>query len=183
MILGLSPAPLQPPFSPGEAERAYDAWGCNCGPAALAAICGLTLDEAHVLLPGFDEKRYTNPKMMLEGLRRTGREWKQLGGGEGTSPCLLWPDWGLARIQWEGPWTLPGVPMRARYRYTHWVGAHRRPIDGGVEVGIFDVNQLVNGSGWAALINWREVTAPWLAGHYPRATGGWHITHAIEVQR
>ncbi len=179
--IGVSPAPIPPRFTVADAERAYDEWGCNCGPAALAAICGATLDEVRPIMStaGFEKKRYTNPTMMVEALRAVGRPW-QLRQSKPASVSRF-PDWGLVRIQWEGPWTEPGVPMRARYRYTHWIGAARRRSDGAT--GIFDINQLANGSGWGALEDWRAVTAPWLAGLYPRATGGWHITHAIEVER
>lgn len=172
---GLSPAPVPPLFTPADAERAYDAWGCNCGPTALAAICGLTLDEARALLPGFDRRRYTNPSMMSHALREAGRGSRQI------DPVDCFPAWGLLRVQWEGPWMAPGVPIAARYRYTHWVGAHRRASDG--EQGVFDCNQMDNGSGWGSLENWRAITAPWIIGHIPRASGAWHITHAIEVER
>ena len=37
---------MEPPrFSLSDAERVQDEWGANCGPGAVAAICGLTLDE------------------------------------------------------------------------------------------------------------------------------------------
>lgn len=164
-----------PRFTDREADQAHEAWGCNCGPAALAAIVGLTLDEVRPHLKGFDEKRYTNPTMMLDALRslQVSRR-KCWADGE---PC--WPLYGLARIQWEGPWTLPGVPMRARYRCTHWVGAAVRNGD----VGIFDVNCMINGTGWTALADWESTVVPHLTAMYPRASGKWHITHGIEVGR
>jgi hypothetical protein len=173
--LGLSPAPIPPLFSAAAAELAYESWGCNCGPTALAAICGLTLDGARALLPGFAARRYTNPSMMLHALREAGR------GARRIDPAECFPSWGLLRVQWEGPWTQPGVPIAARYRHTHWVGASRRASDG--SRGIFDCNQMDNGSGWTTLENWREVTAPWIISHISRASGLWHITHAIEVER
>ena len=48
-------------------ERAAREWGANCGPAAIAEISGLTLDELrpHMDAFGFDRKRYTNPTMMF----------------------------------------------------------------------------------------------------------------------
>lgn len=33
-------------FTAADLERAHAEWSCSCGPAALAAICGLTLDDA-----------------------------------------------------------------------------------------------------------------------------------------
>ncbi len=91
------------------------------------------------------------PPAMRRSLDATGHQHRELPpqphAGRATRP---WPRWGLCRIQWEGPWTRPGVPARTRYRFTHWVGA---AVDTG-GVGIFDVNVLANGSGWCSLENW-----------------------------
>ena len=168
---------MKPRFTLADLEAANDAWGCNCGPGALAAICEMTLDEARRHVGSeFERKRYTNPTLMLAALRSTGMRWSSISVPRESRTA--WPLWGLCRIQWEGPWTKPGVPMRARYRYTHWIGAASRGA------GIFDVNALANGSGWCSLEDWSAILAPALAtGHDKRATGGWHITHAIEVAR
>ena len=79
-------------------------------------------------------KHYTNQTLMNDALRSIGRPWKNIGA--------IWPNYGLVRVQWEGPWTNPGVPMRARYRYTHWIGAET----GRASIGIFDINCMNNGS-------------------------------------
>ena len=119
---------------------------------------------------GFDAKRYTNPTMMNDVLRAIGVPWRKIGAA--------WPQYGLVRVQWEGPWTEPGVPMPARYRYTHWIGAAHR----NGEIGVFDINCMNNGAGWVSLADWSETIAPHLIAQYPRANGKWHITHAIEVK-
>jgi hypothetical protein len=165
-----------PRFTEADAQRAFDEWGCNCGPGALAAVMGMTLDEVRPYLNGFDEKRYTNPLMMYGALRSIGRPWKRLTlSGEFEDGA--WPCFGLARIQWEGPWTEPGVPIRARYRQTHWVGAMRSHRG----VGIWDINALNNGSGWCSLEDWTRVLVPAITAQYKRASGAWHITHSIEA--
>ena len=156
-------------FTVDDAQAAYDAWGCNCGPGALAAIMGMSLDEARSHLIGFDAKRYTNPSMMNAALRSIGRPWRKIGA--------VWPSYGLVRIQWEGPWTQPGVPMAARYRHTHWIGAEI----GKNGVGIFDINCINNGSGWVSFEDWSGTVVPWLLGENPKASGKWHVTHAIET--
>ena len=158
-------------FTSQDANRAHETWGCNCGPGVLAAIMDMTLDEVHPHLRGFDEKGYTDPNMMNDALRSIGRTWRKIGRG--------WPNWGLVRVQWEGLWTQPGVPVRARYRYTHWIGC--QTVAHGI--GIFDINCMNNGTGWVSLANWEMHTVPFLTGLYPRASGKWHITHAIEVSR
>lgn len=156
-------------FTIDEATTAGDEWGLNCGPAAVAAICGLSLAELRPHLGDFERKRYTNPTLMWAILRNVGcLSWIQ-------NKPTRWPDFGLARIQWEGPWTADGVPVRVRYRHTHWVAT----VGQGTE--IFDVNCLCVG-GWVPLAEWSGQVVPWLLSQCePKADGKWHITHSVEV--
>lgn len=98
-----------------EADAAYEQWGCNCGPGAIAAIMGMRLDDVRPLMGDFEKKHYTNPTLMWEVLDRIGRPWRKVGKD--------WPRFGLARIQWEGPWSEPGQNPRWGYRQTHWVAS------------------------------------------------------------
>lgn len=162
-------------FTPEEFDRAHGEWGANCGPGAVAAVCGLTLTEIRSHMGDFESKRYTNPTLMWQVLRSVGRPFQYRGGHLGRE---AWPRYGLARIQWEGPWTRPGVPPRAAYRHTHWVGVNARNSK---NVGIFDINALGNGTGWCSLPDWCAVIVPHiLAECVPRASGEWFITHAVE---
>lgn len=162
-------------FDLADARRAGDEWGANCGPGAIAAMMRMTIDEVRPFMGDFESKFYTNPTLMLDTLSRlraAGRcaGWRKI--------AAEWPYYGVVRIQWEGPWTQPGVPMRARYRYTHWIGA--AAVNG--SVGVFDINCINNGTGWVSLKEWRELVVPWLLGEcHPRADGKWHVTHAIEI--
>lgn len=171
-----------PRFTPEDADRAHDEWGANCGPGAIAAICGMTLDELRPHMGDFEGKRYTNPTLMWQVLRSVGARFTVRAGHFGAADL---PRYGLARVQWEGPWTEPGVPMRARYRHTHWIGSARRPAcGGGTLTGIFDINAIGNGSGWCALQDWEGTLVPWILEEcVPRASGRWHFTHVVEVGR
>jgi len=166
---------IAPHFTAADVARAHATWSCNCGPSALAAITGLTLDEVRPHMGDFEQRGYTNPTLMRSALRSIGRPWVEIDPRERP-----WPRWGLCRIQFLGPWTEPGVPMRARYRFTHWIGAASR---GAGDVGVWDVNAIGNGTGWCARSDWERVIVPELVAGYRRANGGWHITHAIEVER
>lgn len=171
---------IQPPrFTLADADRAHDEWGANCGPGALAAITGLTLDEVRPHMGDFEKKGYTNPTLMFDAIKSVcpSRYCTKKLRTAGRAPWD-WPRHGLCRVQWEGPWTQPGVPMRARYRYTHWIGAHALNND---NIGVFDINCMNNGSGWVRLDDWRTIVVPALTAFYPRASGAWHLTHAIEV--
>lgn len=180
---------LKPRFTYDDAAHAADVWGCNCGPAAVAAICRLTLDELRPHLGDFEKKRYTNPTLMWQILRNIGVAFEV---SFPASPIReapfagVWPRFGLARIQWSGPWLNPGVPVAARYRHTHWVGACNLGEGSGLReaVGIWDVNCLNNGDGWVSLGNWSELAVPAILKQcYPKASGGWYVTHVVEVKR
>ena len=163
---------LLPRFSAEEQDRAHADWGANCGPGAIAAMVGMTLDEVRPHMGDFEQKHYTNPTLMWATLDRLGVSWHKL------KEPLTWPEWGLARIQWHGPWTAPGVPVRVAYRHTHWVGACSRHGN----IGIFDINALGNGSGWCSLKDWGETLVPWLLQEIePKADGLWSLTHAVEI--
>ena len=165
--------PAAPRFSGDDAQRAADAWGANCGPGAIAAILDKTLDEIRPYLGDFEKKRYTNPTLMYAALNNLGADWKKRE--------LVWPHWGLVRVQWEGPWTDPGVPMAARYRHTHWVGAQRR--NRAADIWIFDINAIYF-EGWVPLAEWADQLVPWLLKECePKASGKWHMTHCLEVAR
>jgi hypothetical protein len=161
-------------FTEADAHRAYDEWGANCGPGALAAIAGLTLDQVRPLMGDFETKHYTNPTLMYECMNRAGLKWKA------AKDKTAWPRWGLVRVQWEGPWTKEGVPMRVRYRHTHWVGART----GACGIEVFDINAMTC-DGWIPLAVWRDNLVPWIIEHCvpPKADGKWHLTHVLEVER
>jgi hypothetical protein len=169
---------VQPPrFTWQDAERAAGEWGCNCGPAALAAITGLSLDEVRPHMGDFGAKRYTNPTLMWAALNSIGARFTYRSGNLGQGH---WPTHGLCRIQWEGPWTEPGANPKWAYRQTHWIAAARHKG----QIGIFDINAIGNGSGWCLLLHWASEIVPWIIREaVPRANGGWHITHAVEVAR
>jgi hypothetical protein len=165
-------------FTLAEAHAASEAWGANCGPGALAAVLGLALDAVHPHLEKFDQKRYTNPSMMRVALRSLGvdHEWRVGRFG-------LFPSYGLARVQWDGPWTKPGVPPAAAYRHTHWVGSAMpdRAVSDPHDVEIFDINAMCVG-GWIDLPQWSTQLVPWLLKQCePKATGAWWLTHIVEI--
>jgi hypothetical protein len=174
-------------FTAADLERANDEWRCNCGPGSLAAILGLTLDEVRPHMGDFEQKGYTNPTMMLEALERIGLRFRCRGRASNV-PTLDFPRYGLCRVQWEGPWTKPGVPIRARYRWSHWIAAQRgNPPD---NIGVFDINARVQGADggpaldWIGLSDWAGTCVPHILREgVPRADGGWHLTHVVEIDR
>ena len=159
-------------FTLDEAQAAADTWGMNCGPGAIAAVLGLTLDELRPSMGDFERKGYTNPTLMWAILNAINARWYLV------KPPSQWPRYGLARVQWEGPWTAPNVPPRVAYRHTHWVGS--RIIGDNHE--IFDINAMCAG-GWISKREWAAELVPWLLKECePKASGHWHLTHSVEVE-
>lgn len=164
-------------FTFDELARANGGWGCNCGPAALAAMTGIQLYLAGQSLHGFMEKGFTNPTMMAQALmdleicfrleKFAGRE--RLSVREISSLRR-----GLIRIQFDGPWCRPEVPKAAAYKHTHWIGAM---FYGGV-YHIFDVNA---DSLWETAEQWEAKTVCELMAEEKRCTG-WFVTHRYELE-
>lgn len=171
-------APAKPtPYHPAsvtleEAQAAYDAWGANCGPGAIAAILDTTLEKIRPNLGDFPTKKYTNPRLMYQILDSLGVKYtKFIAPGKGA---LLYTR-GLARIQWDGAWTQPGAPWYARQRHTHWIAT--RLIND--KHYVFDINTVC--VGWVPLREWIDQVAPWLIQELiPEATG-WSITHTLDI--
>lgn len=172
-------------FDHDDAQRAAEDWGCNCGPAALAASLGCGLGEVRKAVEsvGFAQKRYTNPSMMKAAIRAMGAQvTAEHRAGDG-SYHKEFPARGLARIQWTGPWTQPGANVRWMYRQTHWVAAWRIYEDrvsvplANWHTLLFDIN-----AGQVWLADWAEKVVPRILKEcVPRADGGWFITHSWEV--
>lgn len=159
-------------FSLEEASNA--GWCFNCGPGALCAVLHLTPSELRPLMGDFESKGYTNPTLMLEVLNRAGAKYRQTYRSDEPHgfPSV---NHGVVRVQWGGPWTKPGVPMRARYRQTHWVAMRDNSRE------VFDVNAMCVG-GWLPFQEWHKELVPWLCKNLvPKWDGNWWPTHAIEV--
>lgn len=147
------------PFTKEEFHAANDAWGCNCGPSALAFATQLKLSVVRCAIPNFDERRYTAPKMMQAALANIGRGYTVVRAPQYTDIAsdLI----ALVRIQWTGPWTRP-KPRRWAARYTHWIAAWMDD-----EPTVFDCN-----GGIRSLESWQEEICPLLMHSY-KGCDGW----------
>lgn len=158
-------------FDSTDCDVANQAWGCNCGPASLAAALVVTLDSVRpwVEAAGFAEKRYMSPTMMKAALRAANRpfESRDIHG-----PLKGFTTHGLMRIQWHGPWTQPGMNPKWAYWYTHWIAGWW--CSG--RVILFDVN-----GGLMPLDEWEDEIVPAITKAIPRADGRWSITHSWEL--
>lgn len=159
----ICPIPLA--YGVDVARQAADLWQFNCGPAALTAVLGVIPDVLRPHLREFEKKGYTNPRLMYSILKGIGLGWTPISAGN--------PLYGLVRVQWEGPWTKARVPIRARYRHTHWIATDGKYV--------FDVNAICVG-GWVSVKEWEKVLVPWLLRQVePKSNGRWHRTHRLSL--
>lgn len=157
MTTVIHPPPL--PFTPEELAEANGRWGCNCGPAALAAFLGMPLEEVRPHLGYFEVKRHMNTSDMIAAfLRIAGKKPIIMG-----DPCINNP--GIAKIQWEGPWTGPGGNTRWAAKFTHWIAT--RPTKPRGYVWAYDVNN----PAWEPLGAWMAGTAERIMEEIPRCSG------------
>jgi len=172
-----SPVPLL--FGLDESHEANE-WRFNCGPGALCGVLSMTPAQLRPHMLDFEQKGYTNPTLMFDVLKGLKVEHKLIFRTDDPQQEIRWPSFGLCRVQWHGPWMRAGVPMKARYRKTHWIGASG---DDASQRLIFDINAIEWG-GWLPFQTWDTQLVPWLLNEVqPDASGSWHITHSIEIPR
>lgn len=146
------------PWTPPDTEEAWQKWGANCGPCALAAILGLRLVDVAPHFDGFSRRRYMNPTDVKAALDRLHVQHRVTRD---------WPEFGLAFLQWEGPWR----HISEAYRHTHWVA-----VNG---IRVYDVNEE---EGWTSKHDWERWTVPYLLTCTPEATG-WSVRTALVLPR
>lgn len=96
LVVPYEGAPVMPlQFCHEDGARAWREWGCNCGPTALAAILGLTLDEVRPHLGDFEQKHYTNPRLMAQALRSAGASWDGTMTAMARKPTMTYARFGL----------------------------------------------------------------------------------------
>lgn len=161
------------PFTEDEARAAREAWGCNCGPTALAFALQTTLEAVKPAIPAFAERRYTSPTMMRAALDGLGRRFITLAAGprhagvnnaKAVETMFAGP-MSLVRIQWTGPWIVNGRPQRWAARQTHWIATW---AERGVHI-VFDCNGGIQGFG-----KWETEIVPLIVAQVNRADGGWY---------
>lgn len=148
-------------YVPPDFAEESASWGANCGPVALSGMIGKPLAEIRPLVGDF--KGYMNARDMIAAIRAAGHD------GQLVKVEPTWRGIGLVRIQFEGPWTKPGVPAAAALKHTHWVGSC------GPE-HVLDVN--FEPLRWDTWDVWEREIGPMLVAETPKATG-WSIRDVI----
>lgn len=103
-------------YTEADSERAEREWKATCGPHAIAAACGKTLDDVRPALTNY--KGWMSPTQVSQALLALGVVHNLRHHLKTWDLCD-----GINRVQWEGKWLNPGVPARVAYFHTHWVAA------------------------------------------------------------
>jgi hypothetical protein len=103
-------------FTEADSERANKEWKASCGPHAIAAAFGLSLEEVRPACIAAGFRGWMNPTQVSQVLVRLGKVTSLRSGLKTAELCN-----GINRIQWEGKWLNPGVPARVAYKHTHYV--------------------------------------------------------------
>lgn len=158
------------PWTHEDAMRAHEEWGANCGPAALAFFLRRPIDAVRRSIPEFERRGYVSITMMRDALERECFVFDEIAPAMREQMFRREP--ALVRIQFEGPWAMPGMkPARWASSHTHWIATALLP--GGVRL-VVDVN----GGPWP-FSEWEDVVVPALTERHKRSTGGWRPTHIL----
>jgi len=143
-------------YHPPDVARASESWGANCGPAALAAACGLALCDVFEAVSdpppagslsfvGRRFRGYMSIRQMREAVRSMGGHVADVL--HNVSPKdfaerfpARWPDDRvLACVLWGGPW----VGTRGEAVHRHWVALRMAdPAGEGTGLWVYDVNAM-----------------------------------------
>lgn len=83
-------------YTQADSDRAYKEWKASCGPHAIAAACGKTLDEVRATLVNF--KGWMSPTMVCNSLGALGMTDILYQTKLKTDDLCN----GINRVQWEG---------------------------------------------------------------------------------
>ena len=162
-------------FSEHESRHAYETWGANCGPNALAFALQMPLEGVRPHIPQFDKRCYTSPSMMAAALESLGHRVLKITNRLARHTVIeqMFHDRpALVRIQWTGPWIVDGKPQKWAARQTHWIVCW---CDEGLSL-VFDVN-----GGIREFSDWQTEIVPPLTQSVPRCDGGWYPANIWRV--
>lgn len=146
-------------FIPWDIEVAQYNFGANCGPVSFAVASGRQVCRVMQHFQHFEAKPWTNLTQMRQAFEETG-----------VTPITHkreWPRFGVALIQWLGPWTQHDFFARWSLHHTHWVAVDRD--------WVFDHTEVR----WMPRTEWAETVAPLFLEEIPHATG-WAVKYGLE---
>lgn len=165
--------PFHTLYEPPDAEAAHKAWKATCGPCMLAAMLRVPVNAVRKLFPEFPSRDYTNLTAMKLALYGALVPYNVVKATELA--------YGLAQVQFTGPWSQPEVNPKVSYLHTHWIGLATTP-----EYGLlaYEINagslEHIWGQ-WVPMAFWESEVLPLLLTQHPRADGGYHFRWTCEL--
>ncbi|MDD2765588.1 MAG: hypothetical protein PHE83_16620 [Opitutaceae bacterium] len=153
-------APWPLPYTPEESVRASRDWKATCGPHAIAAATGVSLDEVRDTLA--DYKGWMSPTQVENSLTVLGVAFRRTSHLQTKALCD-----GLNRLQWAGPWLNPGMPPFTAYRHTHWIAQRAGWV----------LCTATAPAQWIPILIWLKS----VGSVRNRGSEPWHITHHYEL--
>lgn len=153
-------APPALAYTRAESDEAAEGWGANCGPHSLAAALGLTMNEVRDCRTMLDFPGWTNPTRIEDVLRELDVPFQRRSELRTKTFCS-----GINRVQWEGSWLNPGVPVAAAYAHTHWVAQYSGHV----------LCAMLDGAQWLPIADW--------SAEVERRGKPWHVTHHYVIRR
>lgn len=148
----------RPAFIPWDLDIAGINFGANCGPISFAVTTEREVCRIMRFFPHFKYSRSTNLTQMLRAYREADYQTK-------INKCQL-PEFGVALIQWTGPWTAKHFFSRWSLVYTHWIAVNHG--------WIFDHTA----GEWQEFPQWESEVVPDFISQIPRATG-WAVKYGV----
>ncbi len=146
-------------FIPWDIEVARYNFGANCGPVSFAVATGRQVCRVMQHFEHFETKPWTN----LTQMRRAFAE----SGVATVTHRREWPHYGVALIQWLGPWTKFDFFAGWSLLHSHWLA-----VDA---AWVFDHTEMR----WMSRDEWAGTVAPLFLEEIPHATG-WAVKYGVE---
>lgn len=157
-------------YNEAQSNEANRLWKASCGHHSIAAAVGIHIDDVRPHLT--HEKGWMNPTNISHTLDSLGISYDLTKGhtGRGADAFCV----GINRIQFEGPWTAPGKPPAAAYRYTHYVAMMKQPDFPGKILDTIIASHI-----WLHFPGWLDAIA-----QYSKEDGttGYHVTHHWKIE-
>ncbi len=148
---------------PWDVEIARYNFGANCGPICFAALFGIDVCDALQFFSHFSDHRRTNVVEMKRVLMAASLNSFPM-------PCRgrAFPRFGVALVQWLGPWMATDFQSRTSLRHTHWIAVDHD--------WVFDHNA----GEWLTASAWTNEFVPGCLNEIDHAAG-WDLRCAFEI--
>jgi hypothetical protein len=180
MTVAQASQPIKMPrleFDVVDLVEAGKSWGCNSGPAALAACWCLSLNAVRRVLVGFEGGTNMTATQMHGALMAL-RLYVETEHSDGGYEQDIWPKFGICLVQFSGPWLTDDRPnLAAAAKHTHWIATKLDPDSG--DRWVFDATA----AAWLHVNNWFSEIVPQMVAAEKSRDGTYWLEHSWEIRK